>query len=676
MVKKIMALMLFINILYADYIPNPDPGTSAPIVSIEPTTKNITEGSSFDIEIKIDNCPEKSDIKIKYFTQDSNAKANQDYEQKRGVITFKKDNCEKVQNIRLKTINDSNQEGNEKFYFKIQDNGTSSSQDFSFGSNNAIIIIKDDDSPQGNEIDIGVWKDANKDRAAKNDIVYYNVGVWSNTEGAKDYITIEDIIPSSLKIIEVDSGNNLNCNTNGQKITCISTEKISKDTSFSFDIKTKVITDSLQPITNTAKAMPNNLNDPYSNNNEASHTLTVLEEGINDTVEVEKTVNKKSVNVYDTIIFTITATNRGWKKRIAIRDMFPLEEEEWGTTGGAFKLIKYEAPDDVECINDTDKNDNPYIFCSTKNEYEIDRSFSVKLYAKVLKGGVSCNTAHGYEYKWKWRDDSTVCIEASGNAKPILLSTISNQEVFVNERIDTIKLTEHFSDPEGEDLTFEVSRLPDGVTFNASTSQISGSPTKVGSYTVTVKASDPQGEFVETTFTINVLSEQLKAVDDKFTTYPGVSISGSLIENDKGYKIKVVSNTNVREGTLVVNSDGTFTYTPKSTTLGIVTFSYTIEDDSNKKDTANVTIEINTGYVDINGTRQFELINPPETRNIVGNYVILGNSSLCITGSKESFDAQCQDNKDLNNNNYMTKYIDIDGNNGIGAKTWNPVHQI
>ena len=68
------------------------------------------------------------------------------------------------------------------------------------------------------------------------------------------------------------------------------------------------------------------------------------------------------------------------------------------------------------------------------------------------------------------------------------------------------------------------------------------------------------------------------------------------------------------------------------------------------------------------GSRDFSLVNPVETRNIIGNYAILGNTSECVTTDRINFGAPCEHN-DLrkNDNGYMVKYIDIDSD----SKTWN-----
>jgi hypothetical protein len=77
------------------------------------------------------------------------------------------------------------------------------------------------------------------------------------------------------------------------------------------------------------------------------------------------------------------------------------------------------------------------------------------------------------------------------------------------------------------------------------------------------------------------------------------------------------------------------------------------------------------------GDQPFKLVNPKNTRYVTGNYIQLGNTVECVTNNEGweyydnsiggQFSGSCQDNKNLNDNNYVTKYIDIDNNN----RTWN-----
>ena len=75
---------------------------------------------------------------------------------------------------------------------------------------------------------------------------------------------------------------------------------------------------------------------------------------------------------------------------------------------------------------------------------------------------------------------------------------------------------------------------------------------------------------------------------------------------------------------------------------------------------------------DFNDTeKEFSLINPQETQNILGNTIITGNTVACISEFNESNpstsieklqNSPCSNNLNHNTNKYFVKYIDVDNN--------------
>ncbi|MFI8380502.1 Ig-like domain-containing protein, partial [Leeuwenhoekiella sp. NPDC079379] len=84
---------------------------------------------------------------------------------------------------------------------------------------------------------------------------------------------------------------------------------------------------------------------------------------------------------------------------------------------------------------------------------------------------------------------------------------------------------------------------------------------------------------------------------DTNTTEVGVSIDGNVLSNDfdpDGDPITVTSNTNPANGTVVVNPDGSYTYTPGPGFVGEDSFEYTVCDNGNPQacDSAIVIINV------------------------------------------------------------------------------------
>ena len=93
-------------------------------------------------------------------------------------------------------------------------------------------------------------------------------------------------------------------------------------------------------------------------------------------------------------------------------------------------------------------------------------------------------------------------IKVVDTTKPTV-TAIKDQTKEVNTSIDPIKI--ETSDNSGQAVTNKVSGLPSGVSFDSTTNTISGTPTKVGSYPITVTTTDESGNETTTKFTIQVV---------------------------------------------------------------------------------------------------------------------------------------------------------------------------
>ncbi len=94
-----------------------------------------------------------------------------------------------------------------------------------------------------------------------------------------------------------------------------------------------------------------------------------------------------------------------------------------------------------------------------------------------------------------------------------------------------------------------------------------------------------------------------EAVDDEYTTPEDTPISDDVSTNDPadpdGDDVTVKHNTNPSNGAVVMNPDGTFTYTPNENFNGVDTFEYTVTDGNGGEDTATVTITIAASIIAI-----------------------------------------------------------------------------
>src|SRR5207244_3225338 len=98
-------------------------------------------------------------------------------------------------------------------------------------------------------------------------------------------------------------------------------------------------------------------------------------------------------------------------------------------------------------------------------------------------------------------------------------------------------------------------------------------------YTVTDAAA---GETATNTVTFTVTSvNRITATKDSFTTAEDTAIADRVATNDSttsGGALTYARTTNAAHGNVVVNADGTFTYTPTANYNGNDSFTYTVTD--------------------------------------------------------------------------------------------------
>ncbi|WP_049389844.1 putative Ig domain-containing protein, partial [Staphylococcus epidermidis] len=86
--------------------------------------------------------------------------------------------------------------------------------------------------------------------------------------------------------------------------------------------------------------------------------------------------------------------------------------------------------------------------------------------------------------------ETTFTIDVEDTTKPTVES-VADQTQEVNTEITPITIESE--DNSDQAVTNKVDGLPDGVTFDEATNTISGTPSEVGSYTVTVTTTDESG---------------------------------------------------------------------------------------------------------------------------------------------------------------------------------------
>ena len=145
-----------------------------------------------------------------------------------------------------------------------------------------------------------------------------------------------------------------------------------------------------------------------------------------------------------------------------------------------------------------------------------------------------------------------------------------------------------------------------------------------------------------------------------YTTADGTATAGDDYAASSGTVTIPAGQTS---GSITITVNGDTKVEPNET----LTLKLSNPTNATLSNTSAVGTIINDDQVYLLGVQDFELINPQETRNILGNYAIAGNTVECITTSTSSFNGTCTNSHAYNDNGYMSKYIDIDSHSG----TWN-----
>jgi hypothetical protein len=169
--------------------------------------------------------------------------------------------------------------------------------------------------------------------------------------------------------------------------------------------------------------------------------------------------------------------------------------------------------------------------------------------------------------------------------------------------------------------------------------------------------------------TITFTTIPINAADDSFTLSSNTALSDNVISNDNGYNITVTSNTNPSHGSVTINSDGSFTYTPDTDYEGTDSFTYTITDANGQTDSATVNLNITNlvthgDFVDF--SKRLSLFEQGEMVSIGNTFVVHPTpywSNTCNSYTTGSYTDPVLTN---NSEQYYCQY-NVDGVQGTAA---------
>jgi VCBS repeat-containing protein len=212
---------------------------------------------------------------------------------------------------------------------------------------------------------------------------------------------------------------------------------------------------------------------------------------------------------------------------------------------------------------------------------------------------------------------STLCLNSNDPINPLIsvaltMTVPTNQapaaanDIYSTNQNTVLTVTapgvlDNDTDGDGDTLTAVLDTTPShgSLSLNANGSfTYTPDPGFEGNDTFTYHADDGINISNAATVTITVLNTAPIAISDAYSTTEGAALTvpaPGVLSNDTDTDndaLTAVLDSNVTNGTLTLNANGAFTYTPASDFVGIDSFTYHTNDGTDDSNVVTVTINI------------------------------------------------------------------------------------
>ncbi len=221
-----------------------------------------------------------------------------------------------------------------------------------------------------------------------------------------------------------------------------------------------------------------------------------------------------------------------------------------------------------------------------------------------------------------------------------------DEEVVTNEdNAITIDVLANDVDPDGDTLSITsigqpehgtVTQNPDGTLTYTPDPDFNGNDT----FTYVIDDGNGGNDTATVYVCVKPVNDAPVAVDDSAKTDEDTSITIDVLANDSdvdGDALTIESHDQPANGTVTLNDDGTFSYTPNADFSGTDTFSYTVSDGNGGTSTATVTVvvvPVNDGPVAKDDEANVDEDNSI-TIDVLANDSDLDGDSLSVTDVSE-----------------------------------------
>ena len=246
----------------------------------------------------------------------------------------------------------------------------------------------------------------------------------------------------------------------------------------------------------------------------------------------------------------------------------------YGSTGGSAYLF--------------DINTRELLHVFTKPKTDFGDHFGDRVALDGNKALVGAYGTYNTSDRTRVRSGKAYLFDLVKNDAPRARS-VYKQTVVEGAAIRPINLSNAFRDPDNDSLTYTVSGLPDGLSFNPANNIITGTPNAgtVGTYTITLTADDTHSSPVENTFSLTVDNKAPQARSiPKQTVVEGVTITPIDLSNafrDPENDSLTYTASGLPRGLRFNSANQTITGTPNFGTAGTYTITLTAKDTHNPR---------------------------------------------------------------------------------------------
>ncbi|WP_226570918.1 cadherin-like domain-containing protein [Mangrovibacter yixingensis] len=338
---------------------------------------------------------------------------------------------------------------------------------------------------------------------------------------------------------------------------------------------------------------------------------------------------------------------------------YTISDGHGGTATGTLALTVTAVNDNPVAANDsaTTTEDTPITVNVLANDSDVDGDSLTVTAASAGHGTVVINANGTLTYtpaaNYNGTDTVTYTI-SDGNGGTatgtlaLTVTAVNDNPVTVNDSATTaedtpitVNVLANDSDVDGDSLTVTAASASHGTVVINGDGTLTYTPAANynGTDTVTYTISDGHGGTATGTLalTVTAVNDNPVAANDSATTAEDTPITVNVLANDSDVDgdTLAVTAASAGHGTVVINANGTLTYTPNANYNGTDTVTYTISDGNGGTATGNLTVSVtavNDNPVAANDSAT-TAEDTPVTVNVLANDSDVDGDSLTVSSA-------------------------------------------